>query len=50
MDATRNPMRARCALLVFVLLGWDASANDGADDYCVLLRSSLIRLLGEFGD
>jgi aminopeptidase N len=53
-DRTERPALRRYARArlrpVFDRLGWDASANDGADDDSALLRSSLIRLLGEFGD
>ena len=48
--ALRNYARARLRP-VFDRLGWDAKASEkGADDDEALLRSSLIRSLGEFGD
>jgi aminopeptidase N len=48
--ALRNYARARLRP-VFDRLGWDANASEkGADDDEALLRSSLIRSLGEFGD
>jgi aminopeptidase N len=46
----RNYARARLRP-VFDRLGWDAKGSEkGADDDEALLRSSLIRTLGEFGD
>jgi aminopeptidase N len=46
----RNYARARLRP-VFDRLGWDAKSSEkGADDDQALLRSSLIRSLGEFGD